>query len=75
MEPRDVRVDFETDEGASVLSAIVSTVAAMYKTPPFLFERASGKPIRWRVTSLGFTGAELRRSRWRTLTVVAPSGN
>jgi hypothetical protein len=67
------RIEFETDDG-SVLNAVVSAGAAMYNAPPFLFERANGKPIRWRVTSLGVTGVELRRSRWRTLTEVRSPG-
>jgi hypothetical protein len=68
------RIEFETDDGRGVLNAVVSAGAATYSAPPFLFERANGKPIRWRVTSLGVTGVELRRSRWRTLTEVRSPG-
>ena len=69
------RVDFETDDGESVLNAVVSAGVPTYKAPPFLFERARGKSIRWRVTSIGVMGAELRHSRWRVLTMIASSGS
>ena len=60
------RVEFETEDGTSVLSAVAAAGAVTYQPPPFLFERANSRAIRWRVSSLGFNGAALRRSRWRT---------
>ena len=68
------RVEFETDDGTSVLSAVAAAGAVTYQPPPFLFERANGRSIRWRVSSLGFNGAALRRSRWRTFSFSAPPG-
>jgi hypothetical protein len=61
------RVDFETEEGAPLFSAVSPAGAVTYQAPPFLFERASGKAIRWRVVALGFGGGEMRRSQWRRL--------
>ncbi len=66
------RVEFQTEDGTNVLSAVAPAGAVTYQPPPFLLERANGRAIRWRVSSLGFNGAALRRSRWRTITVVVP---
>lgn len=68
------RVEFETEDGAPAFSAITPGSAVTYQPPSFLFERASGKAIRWRVTALGIGGAELRRSQWRRMRPAA-SGN
>jgi hypothetical protein len=62
------RVEFETSDGLRVFAAIAPPGAVTYQAPPFLFERAAGKTMRWTVVALDFNGRELRRSRWRTIT-------
>jgi len=69
------RVEFETDDGVPVFNAVAPGGAVTYQTPSFLFERASGKPLRWRVIALDFGGVEMRRSRWRRLNPVGVQGN
>jgi hypothetical protein len=69
------RVEFETEDGTPAFSAIAPGSAVTYQAPSFLFERASGKAIRWRVTALGVDGAELRRSHWRRMRPAVASGN
>jgi hypothetical protein len=69
------RVDFETDDGVSVLSAVAAAGALSYQAPSFLLERASGKPLRWRVVALDFSGGEMRRSRWRRLNPAGPQND
>lgn len=62
------RVEFETNDGVPIFAAITPPTAAGYQAPPFLFERAGGKSIKWRVSALDFNGREAGRSRWRTMT-------
>ena len=69
------RVEFETDDGVPVFNAVAPAGAVTYQAPSFVFERASGKPLRWRVTALGFGGGEMRRSRWRRLKSSSVQGN
>jgi hypothetical protein len=69
------RVEFQTDDGVPVFTAVAPAGAITYQAPSFLFERASGKALRWRVTALDFGGGEMRRSRWRRLAPAALQGN
>jgi hypothetical protein len=69
------RVDFETEEGTPLFSAVSPAGAVTYQAPPFLFERAGDKAIRWRVVALGFGGGEMRRSQWRRLRRTSVAGN
>lgn len=59
------RVEFESDEGTPLFSAIVQAGAGAYRPPPFVLQRVDGKPFRWRVLALDVTGREMRRSAWR----------
>jgi hypothetical protein len=68
------RVEFETGDGVPVFNAVAPAGAVTYQAPSFLFERASGKPLRWRVTALDFAGGEVRRSRWRRLNSAGVQG-
>jgi hypothetical protein len=66
------RVDFETDDGVPVFSAIAPAGSVTYRAPSFLAERGSGKALRWRVTALDFGGHESRRSPWRRVNLGQP---
>jgi len=64
--PDFYRVDFETDRGVPLMSALLPRNARRYAAPPWLAERAESRGIRWRVTGLAANGARLRESVWRT---------
>jgi hypothetical protein len=66
------RVEFETNEGTPVFSAVVAPGVGAYRVPPFVLQQAVGKPLRWRVTALDFNGWTMRHSAWRTVKTSAP---
>jgi len=59
------RLEIQNDEGAAILSALIPAGTTRYDAPPWLAERAAGKPFRWRVLSLDGAGRVIRRSGWR----------
>jgi hypothetical protein len=61
------RLDIETDEGATLLSALLPQAARRYEAPDWVIDRANGKAIRWRVTALGADGRPIQSSVWRLL--------
>ena len=61
------RVDFETDDGSPVWSAILPSTARRYEAPAWIVSRAAGRPIRWRVTGLAADGSRSSASAWRLL--------
>ena len=64
--PDFYRVDFETDQGAPLMSALLPRDARLYEAPPWLAARAEGRAIRWRVTGLAANGTHVRVSVWRS---------
>jgi hypothetical protein len=64
--PDFYRVDFETDRGVPVMSALLPRGARRYEAPPWLAMRAESHTIRWRVTGLAANGTHLRESIWRS---------
>jgi hypothetical protein len=69
--PDFYRVDFETDDGSPLSSALLPAVARRYDAPPWLAARAGRHAIRWRVTALSADGSRVSISVWRTLTAAA----
>ena len=61
------RVDFETDDGSPVWSAILPSTARRYEAPPWIVSLAGGRRIRWRVTGLAADGSRSSGSTWRPL--------
>ncbi|MGH7468227.1 MAG: hypothetical protein ACRENP_09600 [Longimicrobiales bacterium] len=59
------RIEFQTEDGTVLLSALVPGELASYAAPPLLAERAAGRTIRWRVVATDAAGRELARSAWR----------
>ena len=59
------RLEIVTEERAPLLTAIIPRGTMVYRAPPWLAERASGKPIRWRVVALDAGGRTLRSTPWR----------
>jgi hypothetical protein len=57
----------ETRDGQSLLSAVLPRGSPRYSAPPWLAERAGGKPLRWRVIALDAGGSAVVRSVWRPL--------
>ena len=60
------RVDLETQQGESLLSALLPRTARRYEVPSWLATRAADRTIRWRVVGLAADGAHLRTSAWRS---------
>jgi hypothetical protein len=61
------RLEIETRDGERVLEAYAPDEARVYQPPSWLFERANGRPLRWRVLALGADGRTVARTAWRTL--------
>jgi hypothetical protein len=61
------QIEVEAVDGGRILAALVPPGLGIYRAPPWLAERASGRALRWRVSALDLTGAALRLSPWRTL--------
>ena len=61
------RVELETDQGSTLLSAVLPETARRYEAPSWIAERANGRSIRWRVTGLAADGARTSSSVWRSL--------
>jgi hypothetical protein len=60
-------LQIETSDGQVVLNALLARGAVRYSAPPWLAERADGKPLRWRVVALDAGGGTIVRSAWRRL--------
>jgi hypothetical protein len=58
------RLEFQTHDGTVLLTAVVRGARRSYNVPPVVAERASGQPVRWRVSALDATGSIVRRSAW-----------
>lgn len=60
------RVEFETDAGLPLLTALVRKGTTWYVAPPVMVERAgTARRVRWRVSALDAGGAVQRRTDWR----------
>jgi len=59
------RIDFELEDGETVLSALVAGEIAGYRAPPWFVSRIAGRPFRWRVRAIDIAGRELAVSGWR----------
>ena len=60
-------LQIETRDGLAVLNAVVARGSLRYSAPPWLADRAGGKPLRWRVVALDAGGGVVVRSVWRSL--------
>lgn len=69
--PDFYRVDLTTDEGVSLLSALLPRTARRYQAPAWIAARAHGRPVRWRVTGLSASGTQTETSAWRPLSISA----
>jgi hypothetical protein len=65
--PALYEVQVEGKDGRAVLNAVVARGTLRYAAPPWLAERASGQPLRWRVVAMDAGGSVVARSVWRTL--------
>ncbi|MGE3704737.1 MAG: hypothetical protein AB7I13_05660 [Vicinamibacterales bacterium] len=63
------RIEVERADGTPVLSAVVPRGIGAYRPPPFLKDRMTGGPSRWRVVGVDAAGRDLRTSEWRHVTV------
>jgi hypothetical protein len=61
------RLEIETRDGERVLEAYVPAESRLYHPPSWLFERANGRILRWRVLALGADGGTVARTAWRAL--------
>jgi hypothetical protein len=64
---RFYRLELETDNGTSLLSALLPSGARRYDVPSWVGERAAGRAVRWRVTSIDGSGTQTEASAWRIL--------
>ena len=60
------RLEVETEEGESLQRALLPASQPLYRSPPWLAERAR-TALRWRVVALDARGAELSRGEWRRI--------
>ena len=58
-------IEIETENGESILSAIVPAAIAAYRVPPWFRERVAGRPFRWRVLATDAAGRAVAQSTWR----------
>ena len=63
------RVDLETQEGESLLHALLPRSARRYEVPTWLASRAANRTIRWRVVALAANGTQLDATAWRSAKV------
>jgi hypothetical protein len=61
------RLEIETADGRAVLSALVPRGLPLYRSPPWLADRAAGQPLRWRVVALDMAGDIVQRTGWRRM--------
>lgn len=61
------RLEIETEDGRPVLAALVPRGLPLYRSPPWLAERAAGQPLRWRVVAMDIAGDIVKRTGWRRL--------
>jgi hypothetical protein len=55
--------------GLAVLGAVLLAKTNRYRAPSWLAERASNKPLRWRVVARDVAGEDIQRTPWRTLQI------
>jgi hypothetical protein len=63
------RLEVVDETGAAVFSAMTTAPVSTYVAPPWLRDKAGGRPLRWRVAAISTTGAVIRRSEWRDVRV------
>ena len=61
------RLEVQDAQGREILSAVLQPGVGAYRAPPWLKERAGGKPLRWRVLAVSPGGEVAGASDWRTL--------
>jgi len=59
------RLEVETSDGASVLSAMLLSGVAAYRAPSWLREKRKADNLRWRVVVLDRTGTPIEQTSWR----------
>lgn len=65
------RVDFETEQGEVLLSAIVREGQMWYELPPIIAAKAGGSKVRWRVSTYNAKGARVERGPWNSFRIGA----
>lgn len=60
-------IEFETQDGEAILSALVPGEVAAYRVPTWFPDRIDGRPFRWRVRATDAAGRELGISAWRNI--------
>lgn len=63
------RLEIEDLAGQSVLSALLPPGITTYRAPPWLGEKAGGRPMQWRVSGLTLGGRVIAGTAWRSLGV------
>lgn len=61
------RVEFESESGMRLWSAMVPRTTRLYDAPLSLIARGADAGIRWRVAAIGADGIQQQQSAWRTL--------
>ncbi|MEW6210661.1 MAG: hypothetical protein AB1631_20015 [Acidobacteriota bacterium] len=63
------RIEIETAQGQSVMSAILPPGNGIYRAPPWLSEKSADGNLRWRVVALDQTGNPIAETAWRNLQI------
>ena len=73
-DPRAVyyRLEVADSGGRAILAAVLPSGTLVYRSPPWLAEKAPSGAARWRVLALDLSGDEVRHSDWRSLRFSAP---
>jgi hypothetical protein len=61
------RIEIQREDGEPIHAAIVARGFGSYRAPPWLAERAAGRPLRWRVVGIDDRGRDRSASEWRRL--------
>lgn len=61
------RIDFETESGVALWSAVLPRTTRVYEAPVPLLAGSADGAIRWRVSAVGADGSMQQRSVWRTM--------
>jgi hypothetical protein len=65
------RLEIDDPAGDTIFSALTAGSSTAYDAPSWLGQKAADRPLRWRVSAIGGTGAVIRRSDWRSVRLAA----
>jgi hypothetical protein len=65
--PAFYRIEFQSDRGVALLSALLPRDARSYEAPRWLIARAGAGPLRWRVSGLATGGEPTQTTVWRSI--------